>query len=82
MCAHRRARHAEAARLLGLIERRAGRNEAAHDLVGELQAQFLRQGPAAPTGFCVSDGDGPRPIDKGHDCVPDIDALGSSIKLT
>ena len=41
--AHRRARDLEAAREPGLVERGAGRQLAAHDLVGELQTQFLSQ---------------------------------------
>ena len=36
---HRRARHREAARHLGLVERGAGLQHAAHDFVGELQSQ-------------------------------------------
>ena len=39
--AHRRARHVEAPRDIGLVERRARRQRAAHDLVGQLQPQFL-----------------------------------------
>ena len=39
--AHRRARHAEAARKLHLVERLAWRERAAHDVVGKLRAQFL-----------------------------------------
>ena len=41
--AHRRARHLEAARQLGLVERGAGRQHAAHDLVGELQRAAPRR---------------------------------------
>ena|SRR5437879_4700982 len=37
--AHRRARHREAAREFGLVERGARLQDAAHDLVGELQSQ-------------------------------------------
>jgi hypothetical protein len=39
--AHRRARHRETARQLGLVERRARLQHAAHDLVGQLQPQGL-----------------------------------------
>ena len=45
--AHRRARHREAARKLGLVERRRRAQHAAHDLVGELQPQLLGQRLAA-----------------------------------
>ena len=47
--AHRRARHAKAACELGLIEAGAGDKQAAHDIVGERQAQFVRQSAAAAT---------------------------------
>ena len=47
--AHRRARHAEAARQLGLVETRARGDEAAHDIVGKREPQFVRQGAAAAT---------------------------------
>ena len=46
--AHRRARHLEAPRQRGFVERGAGRQRAAHDLVGELQAQFLGARLARP----------------------------------
>ena len=39
--AHRRARHIEAPRDVGLVQRRSRRQRAAHDLVGQLQTQFL-----------------------------------------
>ena len=45
---HRRARNFEAARQRGFVERGAGRERAAHDFVGELQAQFLRARLARP----------------------------------
>ena len=48
--AHRRARHAEAARDVGLVERGARRQRAAHDLVGKLQAQFLGARDLHPDG--------------------------------
>ena len=45
--AHRRARHAKAPRQLHLVERRAGLQRAAHDLVGKLKPQLLRERAAA-----------------------------------
>ena len=48
--AHRRARHFETLRQPGFVERRAGRQCATDDLVGELQAQFLGQRLARRSG--------------------------------
>ena len=45
--AQRRARHPEAPRQHHLVERRAGRKRAAHDLVGKLKPQLLRERAAA-----------------------------------
>jgi len=53
--AHRRARDIEAARDIGFIERRARRQRAAHDFVGELQPQFLGARDLVGTGGCAVD---------------------------
>ena len=45
--AHRRARDAVSLRQIHLVEGGAGGEHAAHDLVGELQTQFLGEGAAA-----------------------------------
>ena len=54
--AHRRARDLEAARELRLVERRAGRERAAHDLVGKLQPQLLGQRLARPAKRSAASG--------------------------
>jgi len=83
--AHGRARHAEAARELGLVERGTRRNEASHDVVGEREAQLLGQGAAALGG-------GRRGLGRGlggrrREAVGERHrgasaSLGSSIRLT
>ena len=68
--AHRRARHAEAARQLALVERGAGGEQAAHDIVGKRQAQLVGQGPAAAAGDRCGRGDDPSAAPRRSSLVP------------
>ena len=64
--AHRRARHAKAARQLGLVEGGAGDEQTAHDIVGEREAQLVSQGAAAAADGRRGRGSGPGALGERH----------------